>query len=416
MDKDGVKRDPTAAEEFGADEEEFTGTKSEDVPPAFDAHIETIRADSIQMTVIDWIWLGHLALGQHTCIAGVQGDGKSQVVYALIAAITTAGCWPGSNEHAPLGICIVLSAEDTDRDVLVPRLKAAGADLTRVHIIKASVHAQGRRDKVLLQRDIKLIEALAKKIGREEGLPVRFISIDPVSSYLGGDLDSHHNTELRDALDPITDMAYATGAAVVSITHFNKAAKGVSALNRIMGGVAFTAAPRAAFAVLRDDEDDKKRLLLPVKLNLASPDEAYGMSFEIEVVDTGVVDDRDPENPKKIIAPRVKWLERVGKTADDVLAAKGDGTSTLGDAMQWLREQLEWGPQLQSDIKREQQDKDMFSWATLRRAAKKLNVVMGKRSQPDGHGPYEWSLPGDLHAKAPEGYTAPERDDEEEMA
>src|SRR5208283_5298778 len=78
------------------------------------AHLEIIRADTIKMQIIDWLWGGHLALGQHTCIAGVQGDGKSQLVYSLIAAVTTAGCWPGSNETAPLGDCIVLSAEDTD--------------------------------------------------------------------------------------------------------------------------------------------------------------------------------------------------------------------------------------------------------------------------------------------------------------
>ncbi len=173
----------------------------------------------------------------------------------MIAAITTGGCWPGSNEWAPLGNCIILSAEDTDKDVLAPRLKAAGTDMNRVHIIKASVDEHGRHNKVLLQRDMKLIEAIVKKIGN-----VKLISVDPISCYLGGDIDSHNNTELRDALDPIGTMAEATGAAVVSITHFNKASKGVSAMNRIMGGVAFVAAPRAAFVVLRDDEDEEQRL------------------------------------------------------------------------------------------------------------------------------------------------------------
>ncbi len=385
------------------------------------AHLEIIRADTIKMTIIDWLWPGHLALGQHTCIAGVQGDGKSQLVYALIAAVTTGGCWPGSNESAPLGNCIILSAEDTDRDVLAPRLKAAGADLRRVHIIKASVDEHGRHNKVLLQRDMKLIEAVAKKIGN-----VKLISVDPISSYLGGDIDSHNNTELRAALDPITQMAEATGCAVVSITHFNKASKGVSAMNRIMGSVAFVAAPRAAFVVLRDDEDENKRLFLPVKLNLASVEEAYGMSFEIEEADTGVKDDRF-KPPKAITAPRVKWLERVGKTADAVLSAgdkSNDGVSAIGAAMSWLTERLAFEPELQKVIEEEVTGADLHTWATMRREAKKLGVVSRKRPQADGHGPYEWVLPevaadatdgSDLSAMAPEGYQTPTDERKEEL-
>jgi putative DNA primase/helicase len=372
-------------------------------------YLHFVKASDIKMRIIDWLWFGHLALGQHSLFAGVQGDGKSQIIYSIIAAITTGGPWPGSNECAPIGNCIVLSAEDTGEDVLVPRLKAAGADLTRVMILEASVDEHGRRNKVLLQRDMKMLETAVKKMG-----DVKMISIDPISSYLGGDLDSHHNTELRDALDPIGTMAHATGAAVASITHFNKASKGVTAMNRIMGGVAFVAAPRAAFVILRDDEIEGRRLMLPVKLNLAKSDDAYGMAYEIEEVDTGVMDDRfDP--PVKIFAPRVKWLERVGKSADDVLAARerSAGTSPLQDAMMWLVERLAFAPELQTVIEEEVTGANLHSWATMRRAAKKLGVISRKRSQRDGRGPYEWMLPEvavdvagdpDLSAMAPASY------------
>ena len=36
------------------------------------AHLEVIHADTIKMTIIDWLWPGHLALGRRTCIAGVE--------------------------------------------------------------------------------------------------------------------------------------------------------------------------------------------------------------------------------------------------------------------------------------------------------------------------------------------------------
>ncbi len=150
-----------------------------------------------------------------------------------------------------------------------------------------------------------------------------------------------------------------------------------------------------------------------MKLNLASVEEAYGMSFEIEEADTGVKDDRF-KPPKAISAPRVKWLERFGKTADAVLprersrpgypAARGDEMATHRACFR---------PELQRVIKEEVEGADLHTWATMRRAAKKLGVIYRKRPQADGHGPWEWMLPEvaadatgepDLRAMAPEGY------------
>jgi hypothetical protein len=101
----------------------------------------------------------------------------------------------------------------------------------------------------------------------------------------------------------------------------------------------------------------------------------------------------------------------------------GDGTSPLADAMAWLTEQLAFAPMLSSVIKEEVTGADLHSWATVRRAAKKLGVIIRKRPQADGHGPWEWMLPEvaadsvadpDLSARAPEGYQAPTGDTREE--
>lgn len=362
--------------------------------------LEVVWGNTVTPKSIKWIWPGHLALGQHTCVAGVQGDGKSQLVYALIAAITTGGTWPGSNDKAPLGNCVILSAEDTDADVLAPRLIAAGADMKRVAIIKGTKNEDGSLRKFNLQADIKRLQLTVDQICAARGA-VKMISIDPISSYLGGDLDSHNNTELRDALDPIKDLAEATGAAVVSITHFNKASKGVSALNRIIGSIAFTAAPRAAFVVLRDDLDDASRLLLPVKTNLMSVADAYGMRFHIEEVSTGV---RDPDTNAVIRAPRVRWDERDTRSADSVLnpPTPPKDAPLLEEATRYLRDALSDGPVLAQAIKDDVTGMGFFSLETLRRAREKLGVVSSKRKQPDGHGPWEWSLPPDVGGYCPD--------------
>ncbi len=80
---------------------------------------------------IEWLWPGRLARGKHTCIAGEPGTGKSQLTIAIAAAVSTAGKWPCGEGSAPLGNVIILSAEDGAADTIIPRLLAAGADLSR---------------------------------------------------------------------------------------------------------------------------------------------------------------------------------------------------------------------------------------------------------------------------------------------
>ena len=86
------------------------------------------RASDISPERIEWVWPGRIARGKHTAIAGDPGTGKSQLLIAMGAAITTGGSWPCEEGCAPLGSVIILSAEDGAADTLVPRLMAAGAD------------------------------------------------------------------------------------------------------------------------------------------------------------------------------------------------------------------------------------------------------------------------------------------------
>jgi hypothetical protein len=347
-----------------------------------------VQGSSVTMQTIDWIWKDHLALGQHTCIAGVQGDGKSQLVYALAAAVTLGSAWPGTEEKAPIGNVILLNAEDTTADVMVPRLRAAGADMTKIFIVQAVTEKSGAKRKFNLQADLARLTKLAEKIGN-----VKLITFDPVSSYLGGNLDSHENTHLRDALDPITEMAERTGSAVISVTHFNKSSKGVSALNRVMGGAGFTAAPRAAFAVIRDAKNNLVRMMLSLKNNLAAEGGSYGMCFTLSTADVG----KDERNGQRIIAPRVLWGEKTMMTADEALAANNEKlrAPTKRDvAINFIREMLANGPKLKREIDAAAAKRDIAP-KTLRDAREELGVIAEKVSQRDGRGPWQWIMPDD---------------------
>ena len=88
---------------------------------------------------------GRVALGKHTCLAGEPGAGKSHGRSILRPGLAWA-----LRSHAarasPQGSVIILSAEDSVGDTIVPRLHAAGADLGRISIVKAvEIDESGRR-------------------------------------------------------------------------------------------------------------------------------------------------------------------------------------------------------------------------------------------------------------------------------
>ena len=330
---------------------------------------------------IQWLWPGRLALGKHTCIAGEPGAGKSQLTIAIIAALTTGGEWPCGEGQAPIGNVVILSAEDGAADTIVPRLLATGADLKRVHIVSA-VHTEedGRRS-LNLQRDLELLETKIAEIG-----DVVLVVVDPVSSYLGK-TDSHKNSEVRSVLEPLSEMAERMRVAILSITHFSKAGANntTKALHRFIGSIAFTGAPRAAFAVIEDAEQEGRQLLLHAKNNIAKAPQ--GLAFRVEqcLVADGIV------------ASRIVWdREPVAITANEALTADAAGVnrSVREEAAGWLRELLADGA-LPAKQVRSEADAAGHSWATVKRAKQAGRIEHFREGGTADKGRWFWSLPAE---------------------
>lgn len=115
--------------------------------------------------------------------------------------------WPVTRDSAPLGSVIILSAEDDPKDTIRPRLEAAGADLTKIHLIEA-VRATAQDGSTIrrgfsLSSDIPKLIVLMHELG-----DVRLVIIDPISAYFGS-TDSHKNVEVRtlSAVTPATSGA-----------------------------------------------------------------------------------------------------------------------------------------------------------------------------------------------------------------
>ena len=340
------------------------------------------RASDVAPERLQWLWPSRVAIGKQTLIAGEAGLGKSQILSAMAAAITTGGDWPCAEGRAPLGNVIILSAEDGVADTIVPRLMAAGADLQRVFLVSAVRTPDGRgRRAFTLQSDLALLERKVAEVG-----DVRMIAIDPISAYIGPKVDSHVNAAVRAVLEPVGELADRRKVAVVCITHPPKGV-GTTAINRFIGSIAFVAAARAAFIVTRDPEDKHRRLLLPVKNNLAPLGKGFGFRLEQRIVG-------DPN--EGIVASSIFWeSDHVDLPVDDALRAtdgRGAGQKVAPaqeEAEQFLRTVLASGPIPAKEV-RADADSAGISWRTVARAKARLGVASNKDGMSGG---WMWALP-----------------------
>jgi putative DNA primase/helicase len=365
-----------------------TATMQNPVP--IDGAPVIVRMSDVQPELVAWLWPARIALGKVTLLAGDPGLGKSFLTLDIAARVSTGRDWPDCPGMAttPGGV-VLLSAEDGVADTIRPRLDAAGADLARIVVleaVRAVSHGKGgERESARgfdLSRDLLALEAAIQSV---EGC--RLVVIDPVTAYLGGE-DSHKNAEIRGLLAPLAVLAAKYGVAVILVTHLNKA-QGGPAVYRAMGSLAFVAAARAAWVVTKDRDDPLRRLLLPMKNNIA-PDTG-GLAYRIEPrAGTEGVDG----------SPVVVWEpDPVNVCADDALGGAGDRGKGGGvgrrtecdDAAEWLAEVLAAGPVLCKDVEREAKEAG-HAWGTIRRAKARLRVGSRKRGFT---GPHEWHLPED---------------------
>ena len=326
------------------------------------------RVSEIERRDLQWLWPGRIPVGKLALFAGDPGLGKSFVTLDITARVTRGMKWPDGAANRGAGSVIMLSAEDDPGDTIRPRLEAAGADLTKVHILEAVRRAKPSGDTSLeqfcLETDLLALQDAVLSLS-----DVQLIVIDPISAYLG-DIDSHVNAKVRSLLSPLSEMAAAVGVAIVAVTHLNKNSS--SALYRASGSIAFVAAARAVWFFAKDPNDSGKRLILPGKMNLA-PDQG-GIAYRLEAKHDVAV---------------VAWGETVPASADAVLDPdRAERRSELIEAMDWLRERLSNGPVSQRKIRTEAM-RDGFSWATIRRAKDAIGVVSEKTGF---QGQWQWCL------------------------
>jgi putative DNA primase/helicase len=341
------------------------------------AGLDVVCMADVRPSSIEWLWKNWIALGKTSVLAGMGGGGKSTLL-CTVSAITTKGdMWPDGAEASGIGSVIILAAEDDLEDTLAPRLMAAGADLSRVFVIR-SAFDENRRRGFNLQADLERLEAEILK--RDN---VKLVIIDPVSSYLGK-VDSHKNADVRSVLEPLGEMAARLRVAVICNNHFSKA--GGSANTRVLGSVAFVNQARAAFIVTPDEDDETRMLLIPSKMNIAPI--RHGLAYRIE----GCLIEFEG---KEIPTSRIMFESApITISADQALAAmegNGQARTDKADAADFLQDILANGPLPAKQVKAEAIEAGI-SAKSLRSAREGLKIKPEKTGFGD-QGGWVWALP-----------------------
>lgn len=374
----------------GADRITFLGLAAQSAPMSGSTPCPTpgpviVRLADVVPQPVKWLWVGRIALGKLTLIAGDPGLGKSFLTLDIAARVSRGLAWPDSGNvaHEPAGV-VLLSAEDDAADTIRPRLDAAGADVHRVIALQA-VPTMGDNGQPAgtrmfdLSRDLDMLERAIFECPN-----CRLVVIDPLTAYLGANADSHKNADIRSLLAPLATLAAKHGVALVAVTHLNKNSAG-AAIYRTMGSLAFTAAARAAWVVTKDKENLHRRLFLPIKNNIAQ--DSGGLAYSIEVVPGHV-------------QPALAWeSEPVCISADDALDStpKDKAGGALEEAMDWLRDALVDGPRPAADIKAMAASEGIKA-RTLDRAKKELAVIASREGYSE-KGRWVWHMPHSAPAK-----------------
>jgi hypothetical protein len=279
----------------------------------------TVCMADVMPKEIDWLIPNRIPRQFITIFAGRTGIGKSAVSLDIVARVTTGGEIPCSGGQRFTPGNVLLISEDSHEYVLAPRLLAADADMRRVRAMSwKAMGCYTLADTGMLTRAIA-----------EFNDQISLIVIDPPTNFIS-DADEHKNSEVRKIVMAIVEwLQDKIGVAVVFITHVNKnCGKGVEALNRVMGSVAWVTTCRIAHSFSADPNDKERGLFLPMKTNLGPL--GKGLAYKIVT---------------RLGSAGVEWIGEVDTTADEAMAGTSSKPRKIV-ASEWLierfREKREW--------------------------------------------------------------------------
>jgi hypothetical protein len=270
-----------------------------------------------EMEVVPTTWLWHNRVA-HKSISLIQGTpevGKSLVVVDWVAALSQGRPFPGDRAGRKPERSLWVTTEESPTRAILPRLIAAGADLSMIENFDYDPRVPGT-EMTLPSRAADFERWI--KARRDAGSGFSLLIWDGLSVILDDKLSSNSEQHVRKAMSIMGKICEAQDFAFIGIRHLAKNNDGGSPTARGAGAQAWTATARSELLVGRHPEDDKKRVIARVKSNDAPDMKSW--SFQVVGVDVEV----SPGVQQNV--PKIEWLEECEVTARELLSAM-DGRS-----------------------------------------------------------------------------------------
>ena len=299
---------------------------------------------------------------------------------ADVAARASRGApWLDGSEN-PIGPAdvIMMFNEDPAANVVVPRLVAAEADLSRIHILQHVRTAGDREREFAMGADMGLLRRYVA-----EHPSVRLIAIDPFSAYFGAEKKLNDDQAVRNVTAPLIQLAEETEVAILDNSHLNKTI-GLNAIQKVIGAMAVVAIHRMAwmFAPSDNEQDRAERMILPLKRNIAPA--GGGIKFTVTAVPV-VLDDGTASQQ-----PRIVYRGDADLTAEESISMTAEQKTQIQQVVEILEEEL--GDHVQKEswlisqrIRAEVQNCSDSLITKGRKVAKVASVKVGKR--------WQWVIP-----------------------
>lgn len=327
---------------------------------------------AVEQRRISWLWAGRIPMGKLTMLEGDPGLGKSTLWVDWAARVTMGTPFPGDLYERPPGTVLVVAGEDDLNDTIVPRLQAAGADLSRVASVQLQRDDEGHLVPLTLPEDLRRIRRLIRQNR------ITLLVIDPVMAFMSEGINTNNDASVRRALTPLVEVLQETGAAGLLVRHLNKSGE-LQALYRGGGSIAFIGVARSGLVVVKHPEDPGLVVLAQTKQNLARDQTALTYRVAKLTDDDGLAD------------TYISYGEELDLTADELLR-KPDGRRTSPereDAVRWLRDVLADGPVPVEQLRATAKDAGL-SWRTIERAKSQIAVVHSVREAGDDGRVLRW--------------------------
>jgi predicted ATP-dependent serine protease len=260
---------------------------------------------NVQKKELKWLWNGKIPIGYLTLLIGDAGLGKSFVTCDITSRLSNGISFPFDSQVLEPQKILFQNLEDDPEQITIYRLEDSGADVNNVFYIDSSIENG---------LDLSDINNLIDKIIE---IQPKLIVIDPLTSYMNGtDIDKYK--QVYDILTPLSLIARYFEIAIIGVMHMNKS--NTKALYKTMGSAGFASAARVVLGITRNPDNEKQRLLCPIKGNYSS--EQNLKEYVFEITDKGIA-----------------WLEEREPLNIDGLFTY-DNDSTTINAKQWLVDYL----------------------------------------------------------------------------